>query len=93
MGSTYPAIQGTGKSPQSVTVDLEALKGLFVNHSADGMTVMEISEATGSPPGRVRKLIKQGVLAGKVTVGRRWVEDDWDGKNRTYTVYAMVDTE
>jgi len=91
MGTTYPKVQGSSNTPQSMTVDLVSLQALFVNTSDDGQTILEIAEATGQPPGRIRKLIRRGVLDGVVAVGKRWVAPDWDGKNRTYTVYSMVD--
>ncbi len=92
MDTTYPKVQGCSKSAQSLTIDIEALSSLFVGASDEGVTILELADATGLSPGKTRKLIREGCLAGVVHIGKRWVEKDWDGKGRTYIVYSMKES-
>ena len=93
MDTAYPKVQGRCNTPQSMTVDIDALQALFIRGSDEGMTIDEIATASDMSPSRVRKLIKGGVLSGDVGVGKRWVEQDWDGRGRHYVVYQMRVTE
>lgn len=91
MGTTHPKIQGRGKASQSMTIDLELLEslGIKASDSDDGMTIKEMVEVSDMCINKIRDLIRGGVRSGTIEIGRRWVAPDWDGKNRSYTVYSM----
>lgn len=68
---------------------LTELAHLTTPRNDAGLTSFEISTEMGISHGRVQKLLKQGVLSGKVKLGQRTIERDWDGRSRTYTVYSF----
>jgi len=57
------------------------------------MTTTEIIESCGLPADYVRRLLKVGIQEGTIIRGKRYIQEDWDGRGRSYTVYRMKEED
>lgn len=61
--------------------------------SSEGFTSTEIMSAMNISRERVQKLLKDGVQSGRIKLGTRYISQDWDGRSRKYTTYAIKNKE
>ncbi len=69
---------------------LKEFERLHEKNSDEGYTRLELQDLLNIGASRCLKLIKQGVIAGKISLGKRYVEQDWDGRARVYVVYKLA---
>lgn len=79
-------------SETNISVDewLDALGEASHGPTQEGLTSAELMKLLNINQKRVQQFLREGVLSGKLIIGHRHIEHDWDGRARTYQVYRIV---
>lgn len=76
---------------EKITVEewLKEIERLSQQPSDDGYTVAELAPMLKLGITKTRRVLRQLMSEGKVRLGSRHVDNDWDGRSRTRIVYVF----